>query len=130
MRLLIKLETAVLGCMLLGDASSVLAQQKGQWVPGQFGLNAGAIPEPGVTYANLALNYSASRLNDSSGNRVFQNVTGTYAFWVDENIFTTSRNKSFSAGTACPTSHSTTRAASWWLTLAWQRITSDRKSVV
>jgi hypothetical protein len=87
MRLLIKLETAVLGCMLLGGSSSVLAQQKGQWVPGQFGLNAGAIPEPGITYANLALNYSASRLNDSSGNRVFQNVTGTYGFWVDENIF-------------------------------------------
>jgi len=31
-----------------------------QWVPGQFGLNAGAIPDPGITYANMALNYSAS----------------------------------------------------------------------
>jgi hypothetical protein len=26
-------------------------------------------------------------LNDSNGNRVSQNVTGTYSFWVDENIF-------------------------------------------
>jgi hypothetical protein len=87
MRFRSKVETAVLACMLLAGAPSALAQQKGQWVPGQFGLNAGVIPEPGFTYANLALNYSASRLNDSSGNRVLQNVTGTYAFWVDENIF-------------------------------------------
>src|SRR5208282_6282567 len=63
------------------------AQQKGQWVPGQFGLNAGVIPDPGITYANLALNYSASQLNDSNGNHILQNVTGTYSFWVDENIF-------------------------------------------
>jgi hypothetical protein len=86
MRLRVKLETAVLACMFLGGVSSALAQQKGQWVPGQFGLNAGVIPDSGITYANLALNYSASRLNDSNGNRVPQKVTGTYAFWVDENI--------------------------------------------
>ncbi len=40
----------------------------------------------GITYANLALNYSASQLNDSNGNPILQNVTGTYSFWVDENI--------------------------------------------
>jgi hypothetical protein len=45
------------------------------------------IPEPGISYANMPLNYPASRLNDSNGNRVLQNVTGTYSFWVDENIF-------------------------------------------
>jgi len=65
----------------------LLAQQKGQWVPGAYGLNAGVTPDPGFTYANLALNYSAGQLNDSNGNRVLQNVTGTYSFWVDENIF-------------------------------------------
>jgi hypothetical protein len=64
------LETVVLVCMFLGGASSALAQQKGQWVPGQFGLNAGVIPDPGVTYANLALNYSASQLNGPNGNSV------------------------------------------------------------
>jgi hypothetical protein len=63
-----------------------LAQQKGQWVPGQWGLNPGVIPDPGITYANLAVNYSASQLNDSNGNRILKNVTGTYSFWVDENI--------------------------------------------
>jgi len=85
MRFRIKLETIVLGCMLLGGTSSALAQQKGQWVPGQFGLNAGVIPDPGITYANLALNYSASQLNGPNGNRV-PGINGTYSFWVDENI--------------------------------------------
>jgi hypothetical protein len=76
----------VLALIIVGFASPLLGQQKGQWVPGQYGLNAGAIPDPGVTYANMALNYSAGRLNDSNGNRILQNVTGTYSFWVDENI--------------------------------------------
>jgi hypothetical protein len=85
MRLRIKL-VAVFAFMFLMGGSSAWAQQKGQYVPGQFGLNAAAIPDPGVTYANLALNYSADQLNDSNGNRV-PAVTGTYSFWVDENIF-------------------------------------------
>jgi hypothetical protein len=68
------------------SALPLVAQQKGQWVPGQFGLNAGVIPDPGITYANLAVNYSASQLNDSNGNKILINTTGTYAFWADENI--------------------------------------------
>ena len=76
---------AALACMIFGGGSSALAQQKGQWVPGQFGLNAGVIPDPGFTYANLALNYSASQLNNSSGNSI-PGINGTYSFWVDENV--------------------------------------------
>src|SRR5271169_2506885 len=84
-----KIKDAILvsALLVLVCALPSLAQQKGQWVPGQFGLNAGAIPDPGITYANLALNYSAGQVNDSNGNRILQNVTGTYAFWADENIF-------------------------------------------
>ena len=74
-------------CILLVCTLPAIAQQKGQWVPGQYGLNAGVIPSPGMTYANMPLNYSASQLNDSNGNHILQNVTGTYSFWVDENIF-------------------------------------------
>src|SRR4029077_5403010 len=85
MRFQMKL-VAVLACMFFGDVSSALAQQKGQWVPGQFGLNAGVIPGAGFTYANMALNYSAGRLNDSSGNGI-SGVNGNYSFWADENIF-------------------------------------------
>ena len=85
MRFRIKL-VVLIGWMFLGCVSSALAQQKGQWVPGQFGLNAGVIPDPGVSYANLALNYSASQLNNANGNRI-PGINGTYSFWVDENIF-------------------------------------------
>jgi hypothetical protein len=76
----------VVACLTVAWITHVQAQQKGQWVPGQFGLNAGEIPDPGVTYANLALNYSASQLNGPNGNRV-PGINGTYSFWVDENIF-------------------------------------------
>jgi hypothetical protein len=82
----IKAGVLVLALVIVGLASPLLAQQKGQWVPGQFGLNAGVIPDPGITYANLALNYSSSQLNDSNGNQILKNVTGTYSFWADENI--------------------------------------------
>jgi hypothetical protein len=84
-----KIKNAILisACLVLTCTLPSLAQQKGQWVPGGYGLNAGVIPDPGITYANLAVNYSADRLNNSNGNRILQNVTGTYSFWVDENIF-------------------------------------------
>jgi hypothetical protein len=62
-----------------------MAQQKGQYQPGQYGLNAGVLPDPGITYMNLTLNYSAGRLNFASGNPV--NATGTYNVWAMENIF-------------------------------------------
>ena len=85
MNLRIKFVIGFVVFLLLTGTSCVRAQQKGQWVPGQFGLNAGVIPDPGVTYANLALNYSASQLNNSNGNSI-PGITGTYSFWVDENI--------------------------------------------
>lgn len=72
-------------CFVLVCALPAIAQQKGQWAPGQFGLNAGVIPDPGITYANLAMNYSAGQLNDSNGNSI-SGITGNYSFWADENI--------------------------------------------
>jgi hypothetical protein len=82
----IKFAFIVLATLTLVCAAPLFAQQKGQWVPGQFGLNAGVIPDPGFTYANLALSYSADQLNNANGNRI-PGITGTYSFWVDENIF-------------------------------------------
>jgi hypothetical protein len=76
----------VCACVTLACISPLQAQQKGQWVPGQMGLNAGVTPDAGFTYSNMAMNYSAGQLNDSSGNRL-PGVTGTYGFWADENIF-------------------------------------------
>src|SRR5271169_7006335 len=85
---LVRCETGLMlaSSMLLAWSAPASAQQKGQWQPGQFGLNAGSIPSPGITYANMPLSYSASQLNNSNGNPV-QGVTGTYSVWVDENIF-------------------------------------------
>jgi hypothetical protein len=82
----VKLVLMVLAMFILGCSSPLLAQQKGQWVPGQFELNAGVIPDPGITYANLAFNYSANQLNGPNGNRI-SGITGTYSFWADENVF-------------------------------------------
>jgi hypothetical protein len=61
------------------------AQQRGQYMPGQVGLNAGVLPSPGFTYSELTLNYSSSRLNDANGNATA--VTGDYKVWAIENVF-------------------------------------------
>jgi hypothetical protein len=34
-------------------------------MPGQYGLNAGVMPSPGFTYANIDLNYSTGTVNNS-----------------------------------------------------------------
>jgi hypothetical protein len=81
-----RVRLAILLAMILGCASGLLAQQKGQYVPGQYGLNAGIAPDPGFTFASLTINYSADSLKDSNGNSV-QGVTGNYGFWDVENIF-------------------------------------------
>jgi hypothetical protein len=88
-------------CIFSVCSSISFAQQKGQWQPGQFGLNAGVIPDPGITYANLALNYSAGQLNNSNGNPV-QRITGNYSFWIDENIFYYVPNHKFLGGYFMP----------------------------
>lgn len=62
-----------------------MAQQKGHHQPGQYGLNTGVLPDPGITYVNLSLNYNAGRLNFANGNPV--NAKGTYNVWAQQNIF-------------------------------------------
>ena len=73
----------VLVFFLLSCAGPLLAQQKGQWLPGQMGLNAGVMPEPGFTLINIDLNYSAAKLNDRNGNAL--PITGSYDIWAVEN---------------------------------------------
>lgn len=69
--------------LVIALGSSALGQQKGQWLPGQSGLNAGLLPEPGFTYLNLTVNYSAGSLRDADGNSV--PVQGDYNIWAIEN---------------------------------------------
>jgi hypothetical protein len=82
----IKFGLVIAICTILSSTSFLMAQQKGQYVPGQYGLNAGVTPDPGFTFASLTINYSADSLKDSNGNSV-QGITGNYGFWVVENIF-------------------------------------------
>jgi hypothetical protein len=82
----VKSAIQLLSCLVVGCASLLQAQQKGQYVPGQQGLNAGVVPDPGFTYANLTINYSSGQLNDSNGDPV-SGISGTYSFWVNENVF-------------------------------------------
>jgi hypothetical protein len=51
---------AVLIYIVPSGSSSLIAQQKGQYQPGEYGLNAGVLPDPGITYADF-------NLNDSTG---------------------------------------------------------------
>jgi hypothetical protein len=74
----------VLACVLTLCASPMGGQQKGQYQPGQFGLNAGVLPDAGITYADLNLNYNAGTLKDSNGNTI---AKGSYNVWAIENIF-------------------------------------------
>ena len=55
-------------CAVLTIPLPLRGQQKGQYLPGQYGLNAGILPAPGFTYANLDVNFSTSTINDSNGN--------------------------------------------------------------
>lgn len=81
----IGLATSILTCLFFVGASSALAQQKPQWMPGEMGLNAGILPSPGFTYANLDINYSAGAFNGPNGNAI--PATGTYNVWVVMNTF-------------------------------------------
>ena len=69
---------------LFGGIVPASAQQKAQWIPGQAGLNSGILPDAGLTYANLSINYSADTLKDGKGNSI--PVQGTYSFWAIENV--------------------------------------------
>jgi hypothetical protein len=75
----------LLTLFLLTGALPLRAQQKPQWMPGQIGLNAGILPSPGFTYANITINYSAGRFNNPSGTAI--PVTGDYDVWAVENAF-------------------------------------------
>jgi len=61
------------------------AQQKGQYMPGQYGLNAGVFPSPGFTYANLTLNYDTGTINDANG--AGHKLPVSLNEWVVENTF-------------------------------------------
>ena len=82
---------AVMVCAL-----PLAAQQKGQYVPGQFGLNAGILPSPGFTYQNMEINYDTSTFNDTKGNAVPGKAN--LNIWVVENWLIYVTNAKFLGG--------------------------------
>jgi hypothetical protein len=86
----------ILTVTLLWGVNVVMAQQKPQWMPGQMGLNAGVLPSPGFTYANITINYSAGAFNDQNGKAVA--VAGNYNVWAVENAFYYVPNTKFLGG--------------------------------
>lgn len=76
---------SLIACCVMLAAPALMAQQKGQWMPGQVGLNAGILPDPGISIVNISLGYSASTLSDSNGNAL--PIQGSYDIWAVENLF-------------------------------------------
>jgi len=73
-----------LACLLLAGLAPMCAQQQAQWIPGQDGLNAGILPGPGLTFANLTINYTADSFKGPSGKSV--PVNGTFGIWAIEDV--------------------------------------------
>jgi len=81
----IRVASFILALFLLNLASPLPGQQKPQWMPGQVGLNAGILPSPGFSYANITINYSSGAFNGPNGSAI--PVTGNYDVWAVENFF-------------------------------------------
>ena len=80
-----KFASSLLSLLLFSYSVVASGQQKPQWMPGQMGLNAGVLPSPGFTYANITIGYYSNRFNNSSGNAI--PATGNYNVWAVENAF-------------------------------------------
>ena len=80
----------------MAGALPLAAQQKGQYVPGQFGLNSGILPSPGFTYQNMEINYDTSTFNDSKGNAVPGKAN--LNIWIVENWLLYVTNAKFLGG--------------------------------
>jgi hypothetical protein len=68
---------------VLSCAGPLAAQQKPQWMPGQMGMNAGILPDPGLTYVNITIDYSSGQFNGPGGKAI--PATGNYDVWAVEN---------------------------------------------
>ena len=92
----LRLSSPILLFVVLTAALPLGAQQKGQYMPGQFGLNAGVLPSPGFTNQNMEINYDTSTLNDSKGNAL--PVKPSLNLWVIENWVIYVTNAKFLGG--------------------------------
>ena len=92
----LKLWPLIAFCIVLVGGLPLAAQQKGQYIPGQVGLNAGILPSPGFTYVNMELNYDTSTINDAAGNAI--SAKPNLNLWVIENFYYYVPNTRFLGG--------------------------------
>src|SRR5690349_7520385 len=76
---------AVLASLVVATAPA-FAQDKGLYVPGQFGLDAGVLPDPGITYDAVGLTYASDSMRGRKGEEL--PTTGRDAYWIQQNIVT------------------------------------------
>ena len=79
----ILIRALVLLLLAVSLALPLRAQQKGQYMPGQFGLNAGVQPAPGFTYVPMEINYDTNTFNDANGKALPPKPN--LSLWVIEN---------------------------------------------
>jgi hypothetical protein len=91
-----KLAGAFLVIFMFGLATAH-GQQKGQYILGTNGLNAGIQPGPGFSYSNQGTIYSADRLKGPDG--VTVPVSGTFDLNLDQNFFIYTSKYKFLGGT-------------------------------
>ena len=72
----------ILSAVFVGTA---YGQQKGQWILGTTGLNAGIQPGPGFSYDNQGTVYWADRLKGSNGNAI--PIDDSFDLRLDQNMF-------------------------------------------
>jgi hypothetical protein len=77
---------AILGFLaVLLAAVPANAQVRGLYTPGISATNAGVVPEPGLTYCNIFLDYTFNELHGADGQRLQANPTFTTL--ADLNVF-------------------------------------------
>ena len=81
----------ILGSLLMFLAAAAKAQTRGQYAPGINATNSGVLPEPGLTYSNIFLNYTFNEVHGADGERLpFQPA---FTILVDLNAFLWVSNK-------------------------------------
>src|SRR5215470_5028568 len=70
---------------LLLAAAAASAQTRGQYTPGINATNSGVLPEPGLTYSNVFLDYTFNELHGADGQRL--QVKPAFTILADLNAF-------------------------------------------
>lgn len=76
---------------MLSSAGSANAQTRGQYTPGINATNSGVLPEPGLTYSNVFLDYTFNELHGADGQRLQANPA--FTILADLNAFLWVSNK-------------------------------------